>query len=301
MFHIRPFEEADRAKIRSHGWSIPTSWHDQGPDHSLFLVAVSEGDVVGHLQAVDKGVPEPSRRPGQCHFTLEVAPEFRLQGIGAELYNRVEAFANRIRSRLLYAAYMEGQGAVAAGFLVRRGFVPLERFHPAYLDLSEFDHSRFVGEIDRVRGQKIELPTYAELGDSESNRYSLYELEQRARAIQPFREVGPYIPARYEDWEREFLQRDQHNVFIALADQRQTWAGVVTGLEWYFTGVDPAWTGRGIATALKVLCLTRAKAAGITRMETENHEDNRAMIAINRKLGFVYGATEVACIKHLSA
>ena len=34
-------------------------------------------------------------------------------------------------------------------------------------------------------------------------------------------------------------------------------------------------------------------------METENHEDNAAMLAVNRKLGFVFGVPEVACIKRL--
>ena len=35
-------------------------------------------------------------------------------------------------------------------------------------------------------------------------------------------------------------------------------------------------------------------------METENHEDNAAMLEVNRKLGFVFGVPEVACIKRLT-
>lgn len=297
---IRPFEDADLAQIRARSWPFLSSWLEHGPDHSLFLVAVSKGEVVGHLQAVDKAVPEPSRRPGQCHFVLEVVPAFRQRGIGTALYDRLETFSARIRPRLLYAAYLEGVENPAAKFLARRGFVPLERYLPAYLDLATFDAVRFNDALDRVRAQGIELTTYSGVGDSPANRRSLFELEQRSRAVQPFREVGAYVPEQYDFWERGFLQRDPGNIFVALADHRQDWAGVVTGMEWYFTGVDPAWTGRGIATALKVLCLAEAKARGMARMETENHEDNTGMIAINRKLGFVYGPAEVACVKRLS-
>ncbi len=75
---------------------------------------------------------------------------------------------------------------------------------------------------------------------------------------------------------------------------------MVTGLEWYFTGVHPDWRGRGIATALKVRCLSEAKRRDIGRMETENHDDNGAMIAVNRKLGLIFTTPEVACIKRLA-
>ena len=51
---------------------------------------------------------------------------------------------------------------------------------------------------------------------------------------------------------------------------------------------------------LKVLCITEAKKRDIARMETENHQDNAAMLAVNRKLGFIFTAPEVACVKRLS-
>jgi len=299
-FIIRPFWEEDRAAVGALGTPIIDWWHGNGPGTSLHLVATTEGgEIAGHLQATDRSLPAPSRRPGQCHFTLAVAPENRHRGIGGALYECAERFAQERDARLLYTSYLEVPEAPAAGFLRSRGFEPLERFLPSALDLAAFDPAQFAGAIRRVEAQGIRLLTYAEMGDSPRNRRQLYALEQAARASQPFREVGPYAPAPFETWEREFSQWDPETIFLAIAAPGNILAGVVTGLEWYFTGVHPDWQGRGLATALKVLCLSEAKRRGVALMETENHEDNAAMLAVNRKLGFVFGVPEVACIKRL--
>ncbi len=294
---IRPFQEEDRADAGALGTPVIDWWHGNGPGTSLHLVATEMREIVGHLQATDRSLSAPSRRPGQCHFCLAVAPAHRRRGIGSALYGCAERFAQERRARLLYASYTETPDAPAAPFLRAHGFAPLERFLPSALDLTAFDPARFDGDVRRVEMQGVRLLTYAEMGDSPSNRRKLYALEQDARASQPFREVGPYAPAPFETWEREFSQWDPETIFLAIAAPGDAWAGVVTGLEWYFTGVHPDWRGRGIATALKVRCLSEAKRRGMARMETENHEDNAAMLAVNRKLGFVFGVPEVACIK----
>ncbi len=107
------------------------------------------------------------------------------------------------------------------------------------------------------------------------------------------------MPTPYVEWETEFLRRDQTAVFIARERVANELVGVVTGLEWYFTATHREWCGRGIATALKVRCMQEAKTRGIETMETENHEDNAGMLKINRRLGFIFGNPEVACVKRL--
>jgi GNAT superfamily N-acetyltransferase len=66
--------------------------------------------------------------------------------------------------------------------------------------------------------------------------------------------------------------------------------------------VLPAYQGRGIATALKARQISlhkqREKAKpGI--IETENHGQNAAMLAVNRKLGYVFGTPSVTLQKVL--
>lgn len=299
-YRVREFEERDREAVNRLGTPVIDWWHREVDGASIHLVAeaAETGEIVGHLQGRDRGVPEPSHRSGQFHITLDVAVGHRRKGVGGVLYARVEAFARRRKARSIYAAYGETPGAPAASFLKRRGFVTLERFLPSACDLVMFDPALFDDAVARVERQGIVLTTYAEWGDSAEHRRQLYALEEAARALQPFRETEPYVVVLYDKWEEEFVKRELETVFLALGPDDGEAVGVVTGLEWYFTGTHPYWVGRGIATALKVRCMGEAKRRGISFMETENHEDNAAMLAINRKLGFVFSNPEVACIKH---
>jgi|GEM_PF-2915468 len=301
-YAIRTFEERDRAAVSALGSPVVGWWHDEVAGASLHLVAeeFETGDVVGHLQARDRSVPKPSRRPGQCHFMLTVSPNHRRKGIGSCLYDRLEAFACARKADSLHGGYTETPDAPGATFLRKRGFGVLERFLPSYRDLETFQPSEFQFALDKLERQGISIRSYARVGDTSEHRVQLYALEEKARAAQPFREVAAYVPTPYSKWEAEFLRRDQTAILLALAPVTEEYVGVVTSLEWGFTATDPDWYGRGIATALKVRCLQEAKARGGSRLETENHEDNAAMLAVNRKLGFVFAAPEVSCVKKIS-
>jgi GNAT superfamily N-acetyltransferase len=54
----------------------------------------------------------------------------------------------------------------------------------------------------------------------------------------------------------------------------------------WMTGVGRNYRGRGLATAIKVEALARAKANGLRAMLTTNDEPNKAMREVNAKLGY---------------
>jgi GNAT superfamily N-acetyltransferase len=53
-----------------------------------------------------------------------------------------------------------------------------------------------------------------------------------------------------------------------------------------FTGVDPAWRGKGIALALKLLTIACARRYSADYISTNNDSENAPMLAINRTLGY---------------
>jgi len=52
------------------------------------------------------------------------------------------------------------------------------------------------------------------------------------------------------------------------------------------TGTAREYRGRGVARALKVEALTRAKRKGLRAIGTTNDEPNKSMRGINAKLGY---------------
>jgi len=220
---------------------------------------------------------------------LRVAKGAWQSDIPQGLLSRAFAFCNERGASKLTSSYLSTEAEMEA-LLLNNGFEPFERYMPLTLDLTTFDPEQFAHVMHEAK-----LFTYAEAGDTVENRRRLYETEMAAKATQPFREVGEYVPQEFADWERELAQACHDTIFVASIDG--IWVGLVRGLTWAFTGVRPEFRGRGIATALKIWSLTVAKQNGLTLIETENHEDNLAMRSINRKLGFVPGPVETNCAR----
>ena len=62
---------------------------------------------------------------------------------------------------------------------------------------------------------------------------------------------------------------------------------ISTGIYNEFTAVVPGARGRGLARALKLELIYRARTAGVPRMRTNNHASNAPMLRVNAGLGFV--------------
>lgn len=67
-----------------------------------------------------------------------------------------------------------------------------------------------------------------------------------------------------------------------------------------FTGTRREYRGNGLASAVKAAALSAAAARGVTRVTTSNAEQNAAMRAVNRKLGFTQIGEHVILGRELS-
>jgi RimJ/RimL family protein N-acetyltransferase len=70
-------------------------------------------------------------------------------------------------------------------------------------------------------------------------------------------------------------------------------------MENLITGVLPAYRGRKIGHALKVVALRYASAAGADSIRTHNDSQNEPMLAINRKLGYKSQVGELRLVRRL--
>ena len=91
------------------------------------------------------------------------------------------------------------------------------------------------------------------------------------------------------DWDDPDLDLDASSAVLAEDGQVAAFAFIrIVGdrAQHGFTGTQRDHRGRGLATAAKRFALQAAAARGVTRVTTSNAEENVAMRAINRKLGF---------------
>jgi mycothiol synthase len=294
-FRVRAFREVDRPAVDRLNHAVIDWWRSAA---NLHLVALpgDGGDAAAQLQVVDRGTTA-ARREGRCEMRLFVAREHRRRGIGRALMDHSLRFAVERGARSLRVAYLEEPDNPARPFLARRGFAELQRYHASHLDPRTFDPSPWRPLLERLRSEGVRILTYAEVADTRENRRRIYDLDTELHADIPVVETEPLEPEPFESWEATFARRDFSALFLAEAGG--DWVGMVTALNWPFTGVKRAFRGRGIATALKVAAIRLAQERGLEKIETENCSANAPMLEINRKLGFVFAAPEVEMIRWL--
>lgn len=240
---------------------------------------------------------------------LIVAPEFRRQGLGRRLYAELERFAAEAQACRLYGVVRDND-PVSLGFAERRGFSVRAHGIEMALDLAGFDSTRFDPLIASLRAAGFHFTTMAELGDSDDARRRLYALNSSTAATTPGSEGEPPW-ASFEDFEasvcRSRWYRPQGQV-QAIDTRTGAWAGMsaITRFEGadhaynLFTGVDPAYRGRGLAQAVKVLALRyAAQALGARIVRTNHNAQNAPMLAIDRKLGYVQTPGTFGVVKAL--
>lgn len=225
---------------------------------------------------------------------LMVDPAFRRQGLGSELLERLLAAARGMEVRSLSATVLASQ-AQSLRFLTRRGFVEQERHWTLVWRGSR------PGRPARALPEGVRVSSLAALQRRHadwSERY--HRLWVHVAADQPNYDPTTAPPlAAFTRW----LEQPQHcleGTFVALDGEEYVGMSMVQTrstepgcLLQNITGVLPDYRRRGIATALKQQVLEYAGRVGAGRIVTENDAGNRAMLALNEKLGFERAAGKV--------
>lgn len=284
-------------------------WYERELGKGLRMCVADEphGAVVGFHSVYRRG--EPSER--NYNLYLIVAEQKRKQGLGERLYRDLMHTAAGLGARKLFAAVRDGDSDSLA-FASRRGFAVRTRSIEMTLDLASFDPTRFDSLIAALQADGFHFTDMEELGDGEEARRRLYRLNDSTAATTPGSE-GEHPWNSFEDFNTRVCQSGWYlprGQVVAIDSRSGAWAGIsaITRFDGadhaynLFTGVDPAYRGRGLGQAVKVLALRyAARHLGVERVQTVHNALNAPMIAIDRKLGYAQTPGMIGLEKELRA
>jgi GNAT superfamily N-acetyltransferase len=233
----------------------------------------------------------PWEPPHQFWISTVVAPNHRQLGLGTQLTEAALAFA-RAQGATRLVAEVRDNAAEGLRFAERYSFCRDRHIFESRLHLADFDEQRFTGAVERAEAEGIRFLTLADLGDADEARRKLYDLNAALVRDIPGHD-GDFMP--FEQFQKTVCSASWYRPdgeIVAAIDG--AWVGMAavgyfqTTNSMYnmFTGVDPAWRGKGIALALKLLTIACARRYGAGSISTNNDSDNAPMLAINRTLGY---------------
>ena len=307
-YRARSFEDRDREPLvaERNTWYGPMEqgsaeewriWEAMSPDDSLMRLVVEDesGRVVAMADLSDGGAirhPDGAQSGG-----VSVARADRGKGIGSALLAVIVDEAVRRKA----PRFLGGASAAFPDSLewaAKRGFREIGRRIELYVELAAFDPGAFGARVDEVRRSGIALRTVAEIldgADAESRERFIRDLHDAEKPMWediPWATPMPHWPF---DRFRQIVFESGQMIPEAsvVAYDGDTIAALTTtakresldGYTW-MTGVGRDYRGRGLATAIKVEALSRAKSRGLRAMLTTNDEPNKPMREINAKLGY---------------
>ena len=298
---LRPMEEADYprvAELRNMVDPTPITpeellrMHRAAPADSIRQRVVAldaQEQLVGYSIAAHYSWTPP----GKFVITVNVERTQRGQGVGSSLYTSARQFAEEHGASLLASRVREEQSE-GVQFAQRRGFTIHRHEFESTLDLASFDETRFQGVIEQVEASGIHFHSLAELGNTTESQKKLHEQIARFALDIPGIAEEPLPP--FEQMRRMLYQSEEFRAdaqMIAL--DGETWVGSAmltyqpekNSMYNAGSGVERAYRGRHIALALKLLSIRCARRYGAAYLRTNNDSDNAAILALNRKLGYV--------------
>jgi GNAT superfamily N-acetyltransferase len=223
-------------------------------------------------------------------LNVTVLEQYRRRGIGRALYDVGLAYAEALGVEAVLASFHENDAGIA--FATGLGFREVRTEAESALD------PRTVTETPS--------PDLDIRPVSAVDPRLVYDVDLEATLDMPQTETIDHIP--YDEWEDHVLRYPAFTAegsFVVMVDGVAAAVSLLTATvengraHNMFTGSLRAYRGRGFAFAAKLASIQWAAANGITMMATNNDETNAAMLAINRRLGYLPAGRRVEWLKTL--
>jgi len=304
MANIRPFNWSDEdygVIIDIHNAIFPDELdlpellkhRDEARDQNYMLERVIlevDGVPVGSSSL---GESSWTPMPGKFWIYVQVHPDHQRRGYGKAIYDHVVGVLSEKRPTI-FDSWTREDKAAAVSFLTKRGYEQVMRGQNSRLTLAEFDASKFADIVERVRESGVRIVPLAQLKEEDPDwRTKLYELDWLLSLDVP--EVDEPKKREFEVYCRQTFDKPTffpEGFFVALDGDEYVGVSMLelnlaepTKLQTDLTGVVRSHRRRGIATALKVHALTKARSTEAEHLDTDN-EENNPMYPLNVKLGF---------------
>jgi GNAT superfamily N-acetyltransferase len=214
-----------------------------------------------------------------------VLPEHRRQGVGTALYGAVSEHARATGKTSLWGRIGE-EDEESLRFARGHGFEEVARDFEVVLDLADVDTSR-------KPPPGVQIVSIAERPDLVR---AAYEVDCAVSPDVPRPGGQAHEQPAFERWHADYLEGPgamPEALVVALVDgepvgyagMRRKGTDSPTG-ENMLTAVKGPFRGKGIAIALKLAQIERARAAGVEKLFTTNDEENVGMREVNKRLGY---------------
>jgi GNAT superfamily N-acetyltransferase len=307
MIHIRPFSNKDEDFT-----ALVAINEVLEPDEQLTVALLRQSDeayiaqyglLVRCLAEVDDGIAgsglyfRSEDDEDTLLFSMHVHPDFQESQVPAEIQNYLLAQMKSHEPQKIAAQPKEDQ-MYRIRLLEEADFELKMRFPRSQLDVNEFDYSRYVDIMNRLKAQGIELVTLTDVMTSDLDwQHNVWRLFNKVSVDIPAPQLVEETP--FEEYatyyEGEFFRPDSWAIALDKNEQgADQYVGmcvvnIIDGrpdtLFAGITGTVRSHRRRKIATALKVKNIQYAQQQGYRFIYTDN-EENNPMYDLNLQLGF---------------
>jgi len=231
--------------------------------------------------------------PGKFWVYVQVHPDHQRAGYGKAIYDHVVDLLSE-KEPTIFDSWTREDKADAVRFLTKRGYKQVMRGQNSRLTLAEFDASKFADVVERVSESGIRIVPLAELREKDPDwRKKLWELDWLLSLDVP--EIDEPKKRDFDVYCKQTFDKPTffpEGFFVAVDGEEYVGVSMLelnlaepTKLQTDLTGVIRSHRRKGIATALKVHALSKARTTGAEYLDTDNEEKN-PMYTLNVKLGF---------------